>query len=354
MRALSIIPGKKRSAQLIEVPEPPVGDGAVLAEALCLGVCGTDVEMVNGEYGSPPPGEERLIIGHESLGRVLEAPAGLELRPGDLVVGIVRRPDPVPCVNCLAGEWDMCRNGLYTERGIKQRHGYGAERFRVEPEFTVKLDPSLQGVGVLLEPTSIVAKAWDQTERIGRRTRWAPRTALVTGAGPIGLLAALLGIQRGLEVHVLDRHTDGTKPALVKELGATYHVGTVAHAAEQTGGRFDVVIECTGASQVIFNAIEVTGHGGILCLTGLSTPDRQVKIDPTAFTRDMVLENDVIFGSVNANRSHYAAAAAALKEADAAWLGRLITRRVPLERWAEALTRQRDDIKVVIEFCTQH
>jgi threonine dehydrogenase-like Zn-dependent dehydrogenase len=244
----------------------------------------------------------------------------------------------------------MCRNGLYTERGIKQRHGYGAERFRIEPEFTVKLDPSLQHLGVLLEPTSIVAKAWDHTERIGRRARWDPRTALITGAGPIGLLAALLGIQRGLEVHVLDRHTEGPKPALVQELGATYHTGAAAQAAEQTGGRFDVVIECTGVSQVIFDAIEVTDRGGILCLAGLSCPGRQIKIDPIAFTRDMVLENDVIFGSVNANRRHYAAAAAALKKADAAWLGRLITRRVPLERWAEALTRERDDIKVVIEF----
>jgi threonine dehydrogenase-like Zn-dependent dehydrogenase len=350
MRALTIIPGKKGSAHLSEVPEPSIADGPVVAETLCLGVCGTDVEMVNGEYGSAPPGEERLIIGHESFGRVREAPAGLDLVPGDLVVGIVRRPDPVPCGNCAAGEWDMCRNGLYTERGIKQRHGYAAERFRIEPEFAVKLDPSLHGVGVLLEPASIVAKAWDHTERIGRRAGWQPRTALVTGAGPIGLLAALLGVQRGLDVHVLDRHTDGPKPVLVRDLGATYYAGSVDQAAEQAGGRFDIVIECTGASQVIFGAIRVTGHGGIVCLTGLSTPGRQVKIDPTAFTRDMVLENDVVFGSVNANRGHYAAAAAALKQADATWLGRLITRRVPLERWGEALRRGPDDIKVVIEF----
>jgi threonine dehydrogenase-like Zn-dependent dehydrogenase len=151
-------------------------------------------------------------------------------------------------------------------------------------------------------------------------------------------------------VHVLDRHTEGPKPALVRGLGATYHTGSPRQAADQIGGRFDVIIECTGASEIIFEAIQLSGHGGIVCLTGLSTPGRHVKINPTAFTRDMVLENDVVFGTVNANRGHYEAAATALKQAEPSWLGRLITRCVPLERWAEALTRRPDDIKVVIEF----
>jgi threonine dehydrogenase-like Zn-dependent dehydrogenase len=351
MRALTVIPGKKGSAQLFDAPEPSADEGSVVVETVRVGVCGTDAEIVNGEYGAAPPGQERLIIGHESLGRVLEAPAGADLAPGDLVVGIVRRPDPVPCANCEVGQWDMCRNGLYTERGIKHRHGYAAEQFRLEPEFAVKLDRSLHDVGVLLEPASIVAKAWDHTERIAGRARWKPRTVLITGAGPIGLLAALLGVQRGLDVHVLDRHADGPKPMLVRDLGATYHVGSSPrHAADQIGGRFDIVIECTGVSQLVFEAIQITRPAGIVCLAGLSTAGRQVKIDPTIFTRDMVLENDVVFGTVNANRTHYAAAAAALKQADPAWLERLITRRVPLERWAEALNRQRDDIKVVLEF----
>ena len=116
------------------------------------------------------PGAQRLIIGHESLGRVEQAPAGSGFKPGDLVVGIVRRPDPVPCPACAAGEWDMCRNGQYTERGIKQRNGYGSEQFRVEPDFLIKLDPALDNLGVLMEPTSIVAKAWEQIERIGARS----------------------------------------------------------------------------------------------------------------------------------------------------------------------------------------
>jgi len=171
MRAITVSPGTAYSARLEEVPEPPESDGPVLVRTLALGVCGTDREILEGRYGFAPPGQQRLILGHESLGAVEAAPEGCGLAPGDLVVGIVRRPDPVPCVACAAGEWDMCRNGRYTERGIKERHGYGAERFRIEPEFAIKIDPALGILGVLLEPASILAKAWDHAERIGHRAR---------------------------------------------------------------------------------------------------------------------------------------------------------------------------------------
>src|SRR5919202_1547908 len=121
---------------------------------------------------APPPARDRLILGHESLGRVRQAPAGAGVAEGDLVACIVRCPDPVPCPNCAVGEWDMCRNGLYTEHGIKQVHGFAAERFRLAPHHAVKLQPSLQRVGVLLEPASVVAKAWDHIEKIGQRAAW--------------------------------------------------------------------------------------------------------------------------------------------------------------------------------------
>ena len=133
MRALTTAPGAPNSARVDEIAEPPLSDGDVLVRALALGVCGTDREILAGEYGWAPPGQDRLVLGHESLGVVQEAPQGCGLMSGDLVVGIVRRPDPVPCVACAAGEWDMCRNGRYTECGIKERHGYGAERFRAQP-----------------------------------------------------------------------------------------------------------------------------------------------------------------------------------------------------------------------------
>src|SRR5262249_37947650 len=143
MRALTFAPGVAGSARLEEVPEPPLEHGSVLADALALGVCGTDVDLVAGHVGWPTPGRPRPVPGHEPLGRVRSAPAGSGLAPGDLVVGVVRRPDPGPCPECSAGEWDLCRDDRYTERGIKQRDGYGSERFRVEPEFAVKVDPTL-------------------------------------------------------------------------------------------------------------------------------------------------------------------------------------------------------------------
>jgi len=345
MRALTVVPGKSGSARVDEISEPPREDGAVLVEALAVGVCGTDREIVDGRYGSVPPGRGRLIVGHESFGRVLETPSEAGLARNDLVAGIVRRPDPVPCLNCAVGEWDMCRNGRYTERGIKERDGYGCERFRVEPEYVVKVPDALASAGVLLEPASIVAKAWEHVEHIGRRARWRPSRVLVTGAGPIGLLAALLGVQRGLEVHVLDRVTEGTKPELVRELGATYHVGPVAEACPGA----DVIIECTGAAQIVLDAMAGTTPGGIVCLAGISSGRHELRYDVAALNRTMVLENDVVFGAVNANRRHYEAAADALAHADQRWLERLITRRVPLARWREAFEPRPNDVKVVID-----
>jgi threonine dehydrogenase-like Zn-dependent dehydrogenase len=345
MRAITLEPGVMDSADLEELPEPDPSEGAMLVDGVALGICGTDAEIVHGDYGEAPPGAGRLILGHESLGRVAEAPEGSGFAPGDLVVGIVRRPDPEPCPSCAAGEWDFCRNGGYTERGIKALHGFGSERWRIEPEFAVKLDPALGLLGVLMEPTTIVAKAWEQIDRIAQRATLAPRRVLVTGAGPIGLLAALLAAQRGLDVHVLDRATDGPKPELVRDLGGHYFTGGVRDLDPPP----DVIVEATGASQVVVDAMSCTAPNGIVCLTGISSGGHSIQLDAGVLNRNIVLENDVVFGSVNANRRHYEAAAAALAAADRAWLERLITRRVPLDSWHDALTRQDHDIKVVVE-----
>src|SRR4051812_19089042 len=132
MRALTVVPGKENSAELTELPDPSPGRDELLVDGLALGICGTDLEIIGGKYGWAPPGEERLVLGHESLGRVRSAPAGAGFEEGDLVVGVVRRPDPVPCGACAVGQFDMCRNGRYTERGIKEIHGYGSERWTVE------------------------------------------------------------------------------------------------------------------------------------------------------------------------------------------------------------------------------
>src|ERR687896_1298506 len=253
MRAVTLVPKRAGTADLTDEPEPDPSEGELLVEAVAVGVDGTDQEIIDGAYGWAPPGKDRLVLGHESLGRVQEAPDGGGFSPGDLVVGIVRHPDPDPCINCAVGEWDMCRNGRYTEHGIKERDGFIRERYRLEPGFAVKADPGLGRLAVLIEPTSVVAKAWDHVDRIGGRGPWMPERALVTGAGPIGLFAAMIGVQRGLDVHVLDRVTEGPKPALVEDLGATYHADI-----EETTERFDVAIECTGVGPLVFHAVEHT------------------------------------------------------------------------------------------------
>jgi threonine dehydrogenase-like Zn-dependent dehydrogenase len=346
MKAITVEPHRPASARLEDVSEPDLSNGSILVEAIAVGVCGTDTEIVEGKYGWAPPGKKRLVLGHESLGRVLDPGASSSLKKGDLVVGIVRRPDGVPCPNCAVGEWDMCTNGQYTERGIKEIDGFMSERWRIEPEYAMKVDPSLGLLGVLIEPTTVVTKAVEQVIAVGHRAFWEPRTLLVTGAGPIGLLAALIGKQRGMEVHVLDRVESGPKPELVRDLGSTYHTGSVANL----GFVPDVIIECTGVGQVINDAIRGVGAGGIVCLTGVGTGGSTVGPPVADVAAAAVLKNNVVVGSVNANKRHWYKAGEVLAHADRKWLNRLITRREKPEDFKKALQRSPDDIKVVIQF----
>ena len=345
MRALTVIPEKANSLELSDVPEPEAHEGDVLVDVVAVGICGTDAEIMSGEYGEAPPGHDRLVLGHESLGRVREPPAGSDLGEGDLVACIVRCPDPVPCANCAAGQWDMCSNGRYTEHGIKGLDGFMRERYRAAPDRLVKADSALGLAAVLLEPTSIVAKAWAEIDRFSSRDVEKHRTALVTGAGPVGLLAALLGVQRGLEVHVLDVVTDGPKPQLVRDLGAQYH----SDGIENIGVEPDVAVECTGVAPVVLGSIEVVRPNGITCLTGVSSPGRIKPVDLGGLNRELVLENNLVFGSVNANRGHWEAAAKALADADRAWLDRLLTRKVALDDYSQAFHHDETDVKVVLE-----
>jgi threonine dehydrogenase-like Zn-dependent dehydrogenase len=352
MQALTVEPGAKSSLRVEEVPEPNGDSGDLLVDGIAVGVCGTDKEIAAGDYGWAPPGRHRLVLGHESFGRVVDAPSGSKFSKGDLVVGVVRRPDPVPCGACAHGEFDMCRNGRYTERGIKERDGYGSQRWTVEPDYAVRLNPDLREVGMLMEPTTVVAKAWEQVGRVGARAYFDPQRVLITGAGPIGLLAALLSVQRGLQTHVLDRVTGGPKPGIVAALGATYHHGDVDDVAAHVNP--DVVIEATGAGPVVFGAIAHTATYGIVCLTGVSPTGRRLTVDAGTVNRDIVLENDAVIGSVNANLRHYHQAADALAAADRDWLASLITRRVPLHRAHDAFTTDPDDVKVIVTLDDAH
>src|SRR6478609_8661995 len=179
MQALTVQPKKAESLDVEEIADPDPGPDELLVDGLAIGVCGTDKEIARGEYGWAPRGRDRLVLGHESLGRVAAAPPDSGFSAGDLVVGVVRRPDPAPCEACAHGEFDMCRNGRYAERGIKELDGYGSQRWTVEPDYAVTLDPHLEDVGMLLEPTTVVAKAWEQVRRVGDRSYFHPRRALI-------------------------------------------------------------------------------------------------------------------------------------------------------------------------------
>jgi threonine dehydrogenase-like Zn-dependent dehydrogenase len=344
MKALMMQPMLAGSLRVEEIREPAAADGDLLVESVALGVCGTDRELLDGAYGSPPAGHKRLVIGHESLGVVREA-AG-EFSAGDLVVPFVRMPDPVPCICCAAGEWDRCRNDRFTEHGIRSLDGFGRERYRVPSSHAIRVDPSLGLLGVLMEPASIVAKAWAEVERITRGACAPPRRVLVTGAGPVGLLAGLMGVQRNLDVHVYDRATEGIKPALVRDMGATYH----APFLETLPRDFDVVIECTGASAVVLDAPLRTASDGVVCLLGVSGSSDSTSVAAGRLNDSLVLGNRVVFGSVNANRRHFELAHAALRSADRSWLARMITRRVPFDRAAEAFEKREGDVKTVVVF----
>ncbi len=352
MRAVIVRPGRAASDELADVPAPVMDDHAVV-DVIAVGVDGTDNEIVEGRYGSGPPGEDFLIIGHESVGRVTRA-AG-EFQEGDLVTAIVRRPDPVPCLNCANGEWDMCLNGLYTERGIKSRHGFLAERYAEDPEYLVRVPVELEPVGALVEPTSIVEKAVEQIWRIQERLAWEPKTALVTGSGPVGLLATMLLRLRGLEVYVYDRVSDGPKPELATMLGARYLAAAEADLARAAGGDLgdiDIGIEATGYSPLSFTLVDTVSPNGIVALTGVSSGTRSAQIATDHLNMEIVLQNKVVFGSVNANRRHFELAVDDLARAQRRWPGffeAMVTRREPLINYRSALERKADDVKVIVE-----
>jgi glucose 1-dehydrogenase len=313
---------------------------------LAIGICGTDLDIVEGEYGSAPEGRSRLVIGHESLGVVESAPSSSGFAAGDHIVGIVRRPDPVPCTCCAADEWDQCSNGLFVERGIEGADGYAAERFVLDPHFAVKVATDLGLSGVLLEPASILAKVWRQIDEYVSTSCDEVRSVLVTGAGPIGMLAAAYGVQRGFDVHVLDLVDSGPKPDLVKQLGATYHSSQLEEACPAAA----ITIECTGVGDLAMRTITNAGPNGIVCLTGVSEAGTSSAVDTGLVNREMVLGNKIVFGSVSANRADYEAAATSLSAMDPSWRAGLITRKVSLDGWEQAYEAGGDDVKTALVF----
>jgi len=362
VKAIAVFPGKPGSAHLADLPKPSVNDipngRGVLIDVLRVGIDGTDKEINGGLYGEAPAGSDFLVIGHESLGRVEKVGANVSgLSPGDLVVATVRRPGG--CINCQAGESDMCLDGVYTERGIRGAHGYMAEFYADALEFLVKVPEQHEAVAVLLEPLTVVEKAVFQTFKIQERMRWRPERALVTGAGTIGLLGALL--LRGLhdiEVHVISREPyDSFRAQWLKSIGAIYHRTEEVEVAkaEEAFGCIDLILEATGVPQVIFAAMCTIGRNGVLALLGISGGNREITVPGAQINLELVLGNETIFGSVNANRRYFEMGVDHFGAFERKWPGALqtlITRRVPFDDYRSALEGRKDDIKTVLELET--
>lgn len=351
--AVTVVPRAAGSAGIRRIPLPAPGPGQVCARLVASGICGTDAEIVSGEYGQAPPGEEFLVLGHEALGEIEQCGPGVQdLHAGDLVVPTVRRPGS--CENCRAGEPDMCRARDYTERGIWGSHGFMAERFVEDPAYLVRVPRAFRRTGVLLEPLSIVEKGLDQIHHLQRRLRWSPRSALILGPGTIGLLAAVLLRHRGLEVTLVGLRAAGDLPEHKRRVIET--IGAVYRSSRETPvralGRFDVTVEATGHSRVAFEAMQTLDRNGVLCLMSVTGGDETLTIPSDRINREIVLGNKLIFGTVNANRRHLELGVRHLGEIEERWPGLLegfITKRFPLDRFEEALSVRSEHLKIVLE-----
>ncbi len=364
MRAIAIKPGEQDSAHLREVEKPEVGAGELLVQVLETGICGTDLEINSGLYGVAPAGQDFLVLGHESFGKVEAVGSGLEnsgWAKGDYIVSTVRRPCHEPDPNCEQGRSDMCITGQYTERGIKERNGYMTEYYTEQAEYGIKVPALFRPFGVLLEPTSVVEKAIFQAYKIQERLEWLPRRALVCGAGPIGLLATLVLRDKGLEVYTVAHSKggpDNAKAGVVERCGAKY-LSSQDTPVEELGkklGSIDLIVEATGNSEVAFKALASLGVNGVMALTSVSGGHNSIPLDTNLLNLQMVLGNQVVFGSVNANRHYFELGVESWGNIEGKWpglLAALISRKLPMEEYKQALSKDRDGIKTVLQITTE-
>jgi threonine dehydrogenase-like Zn-dependent dehydrogenase len=364
MKAVAVYPGKPNSLHLEEVAAPRVTDipdgRGVLVKVLRVGVDGTDKEINAGEYGQAPPGDPFLIIGHENFGQIVELGPNVPsiIQPGDYAVSTVRRPGH--SLYDQIGLQDMTTDDVYYERGINLRHGYMTEYYVEDVAFVVPLPDILREVGVLLEPTTVAEKGLAQAFEIQRRLRvWQPQRAAVLGSGTIGLLAALAMRLRGLEVTCFSLpRPPYLNSDLIEALGAHYVSSQDTSLAEAAArnGPFDIILDATGFSPIIFQAAEVLGKNGVLVLASVTGGERKAEINSDKINQGFVLGNKVMVGTVNASRADFASGRDDLIKAEArfpGWLRRLLTNPIPgLDNYAEMLrqlTEDRDAIKVYLE-----
>lgn len=357
MRAASVSIAK-RTVGLIDIEQPKItAPDQVLLRVLKVGICGTDREICAFEYGDPPAGSDYLVLGHECLGEVVDVGSGVKaFKPGDLAVPMVRRPCEHPeCVACRAGRPDFCYTGDFTERGIKQRHGFLTEMVVDSEQYMNLLPASLREVGVLTEPLTIAAKALEQIKAVQTRLPWtAKHHALVLGAGPVGLLGAMTLVKAGFDVTVYSKIPEPNAAAdIAKAIGAKY-ISSEQTPVEQMAsqvGNIDVVYEAVGASQFAFDVLRVLGINGLFVFTGLPGHHALNAVDTDTIMRNIVLKNQAVVGSVNASKIAFEEAIEGLTAFHRQWpaaVSGLITGRFPIERFNEPIEAH-GGIKNVIE-----
>jgi threonine dehydrogenase-like Zn-dependent dehydrogenase len=364
MQAVAVTPGVAGSLHLREVARPTlddtVGGHGVVVRVLRVGVDGTDREIVAAEFGTAPAGDDFLILGHESLGRIEQAGPDAPgwAVPGTLVVATVRRPGR--SIYDRIGRMDLTTDDDVRERGINRVHGFLAEAYGDDPAFLVPIPESLEPVAVLLEPLSIVEKAFRVAHEVQARLEvWEPARAAVLGAGSVGMLAALVFRLAGLDVTVASRreppyrNSDG-----LGALGARY-VSTTTTPLEELAaehGPFDLVLDATGSSAIALETPTLLAMNGIAILASVTGGDRRVAVPADRINQALVLGNRAMVGTVNAARRDFERGVERMLEAEATypgWLGRLITTRIAgLANHAEMLHRlehDKDAIKIVVE-----
>lgn len=355
MKAVVITPRQPDSARLIDVPAPEMKQDQVLVRMIRAGICGTDTAMNAGAFGEAPEGFDCLILGHENFGQIERVGTFTSgFQKGDFVVATVRRP--CGCINCAAGESDMCLEGKFTERGIRGQHGFLAEYYAEHEEFLILIPPHLREVGVLLEPYSIVAKALWHAWKIQERMVWQPKTALVTGAGTIGLLAALALRARGLDVVICARSKPGTlNSRLAQEAGATYvslQETPLEEIPKLFGAGLDVIFEATGYGPTAFKCLDLVTTNGIVLLVSATTSTHPVRLDADKLNLRLVLGNILTVGVVNANRKYFEMGVRDFEDFGERFPGlleRMLTPRVALSDFTIETLKERRGLKTTIE-----
>ena len=358
MKAAAVFPAKKALEVVNDFPEPKLASPtSVKVRVLNVGVCGTDREIASFSYGFPlPTGSPFLVMGHECLGEIVETgPEVKDFKPGDLVIPMVRRPcDHPECIACRAGRQDFCYTGDYKERGIKQMHGFLTERIVDEARYMNPVPNEIREIAVLVEPLTIAEKGLIQALQIQKRLPWGVGTAVVLGAGPVGLLGAMALRHAGFAVTVYSRSREPDPSAdIVKAIGGKY-ISSQDRSIEQMAasvGNIDLVYEATGVSKFAFDVLSVLGTNGIFVLAGMPGEHGPGSIDSDKIMRNMVLKNQCVLGTVNAGKDAFENAVADLTAFHAAWpeeLKNVITGRFPLERFAEPI-RDQTGIKNIVE-----